>query len=287
MRTARCSPHDGASRDASALNRDLDAYRRHRRVTRRVHGSQGPERAAAQRLVQRLERQLRRAAVRSSPRTPASAISCRPARAVCILGARGDSRGGRAHQRRLRAPFAGGSRCCARMVRLPRRAGRHARSPRRPPRDAVGWQTPDLSGGPCAHARLALADHAAGADSWRSWRRSRRAFGVAATAGIRQPVSSWSLTRARLRGSVSRACSPPTRRSPSRSSSWTTRPATVQEYLRSRGGTDECESICLRPTPALPKRRIVASRCRDVVFLNNDTIPDGRMAGPAGRAPRR
>ncbi len=133
--------HGWRVRDASALNQDLDAYRQY------IGESRGEFTVAKDQNVR----------LRSGWFSDRSASYLACGRPV-ITQETGFSnvlptgeglfafstmeeirRGGRAHQRRLHAPFAGGSCPRPRVVRLPRRAGRDARSPRRPTREAIGW----------------------------------------------------------------------------------------------------------------------------------------------------
>ena len=127
---ARCSRSTGWRVRARArlLDRRRRLPRLHRRLARRVHRRQGPERPAAHRLVQRPQRDLpRRRPAGDHARTPASATSSRPARACSASSTMDEVAGrGRGDQRRLRAP-------------LPRRRGDRARvlQPRRRARAAA------------------------------------------------------------------------------------------------------------------------------------------------------
>ena len=119
----------------------------------------------------------------------------------------------------------------ARVVRLSRGAGRDARPPRLQAAARGGERlsmTPEPFRRPRAGAGLALADDAARTQSMRAVlgragrdrvRAARRRRASARQHRRWSPTTGWS-----SRGCVSRACSPPTRRSISKSSSSTTRP---------------------------------------------------------------
>ena len=88
---------------ARGLDRDRSLPRLHRRLARRVHGRQGPERAAAHRLVQRPQRHLPR--LRPAGGHPGHRLRQRPADRrgpVRLRLARRGRRGGRGDRRRLR-----------------------------------------------------------------------------------------------------------------------------------------------------------------------------------------
>ncbi len=120
-------------RRARGLARDRSLPRLHRRLARRVHGRQGPERAPAHRLVQRPQRHLPR--LRPPGDHPGHRLRQRPADAAraCSPSTRSDEAagGGRGDRRRLRAPRPRRARDRPRVLQPRGGAAAAARRPRR------------------------------------------------------------------------------------------------------------------------------------------------------------